>query len=69
MFDKGDVIKKPKGRSRYKILKTRDVDHRFGDLFIENLDSGNKYWTYSNQNWVLSVFLEPKKVINKKFKF
>lgn len=68
-FKVGDVIKKPTGKSRFKILKSRELNHRFGDIFLENLDSGNKYWSFINQGWILSVFLEPKKTINKKFNF
>lgn len=75
-FKVGDIIKRENGKNTFKVVKIRTRGRRFGDIKIENLDTGNIYWDFSDGGrrgrppfmlWFKEI--EPKKIKNLKFDF
>jgi hypothetical protein len=46
-FKVGDIVKRPNGKNKFKILEIRSRNNRYGDIKIENMDTGNVYWDFS----------------------
>lgn len=75
-FKVGDIIKRPNGKNEFKILEIRSRNCRFGDIKIENMDTGKIYWDFSmgrgcrRQPFILILSdIKPKYIKNLKFNF
>lgn len=74
-FKVGDIVKRENGKNTFKVLTVRNVDNRFGDIKVENLDTGKIYWDYSIGGKHRRPFilwykeLKPRKIKNLKFDF
>ena len=44
MFEVGDIIRRPKGRNNFIIVKVMPTNHRFGRFRVRNMVSGKIYY-------------------------
>jgi hypothetical protein len=68
-FKVGDMVKKPNGKYHFKILTIRVTHKKFGDWFVENMVTGNRYNTFSDQGWVIFDPFTPKKIYKRDLRF
>ena len=70
MLQVNDIIKKPKGRYNFRVLRT-NYGWRYGDLYIRNIKTGKEYWVFDNDGWVRQGFWDTMTPLidKKKFKF
>lgn len=70
MFKINDIIKKPKGRSGFRVLRV-NYGWRYGDLYVRNIKTGKEYWVFDDSSWVYQgVWDTMTPIIDKnKFKF
>jgi hypothetical protein len=75
-FKMGDIVKRPNGKNKFKVLEVRSRNNRFGDIKIENLDTGSVYWGFSmgrgrvRTPFILDISdIKPKYIKNLRFNF
>ena len=59
----GDVIRKPKGRMLYRVDKV--INHKFGDVYVTNINTGKKYVKWSTETWVITNTIKPTFTLKK----
>lgn len=75
-FKIGDIIKRPNGKYLFEAINIRNLNRRFGDIRIKNLETGKIYWDFSKgrghrrQPFILvQTDTKPKVIKNLKFNF